>query len=324
MEKQKITTTLLSFHQKVEKKLETEKVFKEAVKILKNFIKCDGCAIILFGRKKAVVVSEIGFFKNLKMKEFSKDMPAIKYIIKTGKSVFINNVKNSKFKSCIPEEYRMNSLMCVPLKINGKIKGMIHLDSFEENKFSKDDLNLVKLLSSELSRIIEKSIIYTKMKKLSSTDHLTGCFSRRVLYTDLKKEIIRSERYNKVFSIIMIDVDNFKKYNDKFGHQKGDALLKKVVSKIKKNLRKIDTIYRFGGDEFVILLPETDKEGAKKVTKKIKEEIERMKIKIDEETKIIISTGIATFIKDGKKTKELLEKADQNMYREKFRKKIIR
>ncbi len=323
MEKQKITTTLLSFHQKVEKKLETEKVFKEAVKILKNFIKCDGCAIILFGRKKAVVVSEIGFFKNLKMKEFSKDMPAIKYIIKTGKSVFTNNIKNSKFKSCIPEGCRMNSLMCVPLKINGKIKGMIHLDSLE-NKFSKDDLNLVKLLSSELSRIIEKSIIYTKMKKLSSTDHLTGCFSRRVLYTDLKKEIIRSERYNKVFSIIMIDVDNFKKYNDKFGHQKGDALLKKVVSKIKKNLRKIDTIYRFGGDEFVILLPETDKEGAKKVTKKIKEEIERMKIKTDEETKIIISTGIATFIKDGKKTKELLEKADQNMYREKFRKKIIR
>jgi len=118
MEKQKITTALLSLHQKVEKKLEAEKVFKEAVKILKNFIKCDGCAIILFGKKKAVVVSEISFFKNLKMKEFSKDMPAIKYVIKTWKSVFTNNVKNSKFKSCIPEGSRINSLMGVPLKIN--------------------------------------------------------------------------------------------------------------------------------------------------------------------------------------------------------------
>jgi len=119
----------------------------------------------------------------------------------------------------------------------------------------------------------------------------------------------------------MVDVDNFKKYNDKFGHQKGDLLLKKVVSKVKKNLRKIDSIYRFGGDEFIILLPETDKEGAKKVTKKIKEEIERMDIKIDEKTKITISTGIAIFTKDREKTKELLEKSDQNMYREKFRKK---
>jgi len=324
MEKQKITTALLSLHQKVGKKLEKEKVFKEAVKILKNLIKCDGCAIILFGKKKAVVVSEIGFFKNLKMKEFSKSMPAVKYIMETGKSVFTGKIKKSKFKSCISEGCRMNSLICVPLKINGKIKGIIYLDSFEENKFSRDDLNFVKLLSSELSGIIEKSIIYTKMKNLSSTDHLTGCFSRRILYSDLKKEIIRGERYNKIFSIIMVDVDNFKKYNDKFGHQKGDTLLKKVVSTIKKNLRKIDTIYRFGGDEFIILLPETDKEGTKKVTKKIKEEIERIDIKIDEETKITISTGIAIFTKDGEKTKELLEKADQNMYREKSRKKIIK
>jgi len=215
----------------------------------------------------------------------------------------------------------MNSLICVPLKINGKIKGIIHIDAFEKNKFGKDDLNFVKLLSAELSGIIERSIIYTKMKNLSLKDTLTGCFSRRVLYSDLKKEIIRGERYKKVFSIIMIDIDNFKKYNDKFGHQKGDLLLKKVVSKIKKNLREVDLIYRFGGDEFIILLPETDKEGGEKVTKKIEEEIEKMDIKIDEKTKITISTGIATFMEDGKKIKELIEKADKNMYREKFRKK---
>lgn len=320
MEKQQITTALLNLHQKIESKLGKEKAFREAVKILKNLIKCDGCAIILFEGKKARVVAESGFSRIFKTTEFSKNQPAINYIIKTGKSIYTGDTEQGKFKRCVPSGCMMKSLICIPLKIKGKTKGIIHIDSFEKNKFTKEDVNFAKLLAAELSEILETSLLYSKMEELASIDPLTGCLLRRNLYRDLQKEIVRSERYNKSFSIIMIDVDNFKKYNDKFGHQKGDLLLKKITKKIKDNLRKVDSIYRFGGDEFIVILPETDKKGAEKFCERIKKEIAKIEIKAKDRIQITISTGIATFPEHGKKPKELIEKADQKMYAEKFRK----
>jgi len=324
IDQKNITSALLLLHRKVVKDLKQEHIFKKVASTIRSFVKSDGCAILMIDNGKIDVVARYGFLKNLKKVKFSMSMKPIRYILKTGKSIISQNVSNSPFKSCIPEGCSMNSLICVPVKTNGKIISVILLDSKEKNAFTQEDVNFVKLIASELSSIIERSFLYSKIEQLSIKDQLTGCYNRRHIYFDIKKEIARCKRYSKNFSIIVMDFDNFKKFNDTFGHLKGDYLLKNMIEKIRKSLRKSDVIYRYGGDEFVLLLPETNKEGAMVCAKRLEEIVDKANKKIDKKTKITLSTGCAGYPEDGDTPSKLIKVADKNMYKNKLARKASR
>ncbi|MGB9642548.1 MAG: sensor domain-containing diguanylate cyclase, partial [Candidatus Ratteibacteria bacterium] len=284
--------------------------------------KCDGCAILLIDNSNVSVVASSGFSKA--MPEFSTSMKPIRYIMRTSNVLISNDVENSDLKDCMPTGCLMKSILCVPIKQNGKTVGIIHIDSKKQNAFTEDDINFVKLVSSELTSIIERSFLYSRLEELSIRDQLTGCFNRINLSLDIKKEIERCKRYKKIFSMIVIDLDNFKKYNDTFGHQRGDNLLKTIAEKIRKNLRKSDVIYRYGGDEFIVLLPETGKAGAVICAKRLENTIEKLNRKIDKNTKITLSTGIAGYPEDGDTPARIVKYADRQMYKNKSLKKVGR
>lgn len=155
----------------------------------------------------------------------------------------------------------------------------------------------------------------TRHKELAERDPLTKIYNYRKFYDKLEEEMGRSERYGHDLSIIIIDVDNFKKYNDSNGHVTGDKLLKEIASLLEEETRKPDTACRYGGDEFGIILPETGKSEVHKLTGRIKKSYEEVKDDITS-----LSIGITTFKgKDG--PKELVKRADRNMYKNKKDKK---
>jgi diguanylate cyclase (GGDEF)-like protein len=152
----------------------------------------------------------------------------------------------------------------------------------------------------------------------SITDDLTGCFNRRKLNDDLEGELERAKRYGKEFSILMADIDWFKKYNDYHGHHKGDKLLIKLVRILSNNIRLNDKLYRYGGEEFVVLLPETGEAGAKEVAEKLRRAVEENNFKDAEKSQpnliVSISIGGASYPKNGTSSVEITNAADSALY----------
>jgi len=150
------------------------------------------------------------------------------------------------------------------------------------------------------------------------TDDLTGCYNRRKLKEDLKEELERAERYNKNLSVLMIDIDWFKEYNDFHGHQEGDKLLIRLVRKFSYNIRFTDKLYRYGGEEFVVLLPETTEAQAKEVAEKLRKKVAEKKFEGADKSQpngiISVSIGISGYPKNGTSSKKLIFAADSAMY----------
>ncbi len=157
-------------------------------------------------------------------------------------------------------------------------------------------------------------------KALAIRDQLTGLFNRRYFDEAIVTEVTRATRYGRNLSIIFLDVDFFKKYNDQFGHQHGDMVLKKISQIVKDNVREIDVATRYGGEEFVIILPETPKEDAYTVAEKIRRAVESHatdSVSGQTTATITISAGVATLGSDGSTPSELIAKADQAVYQAK-------
>lgn len=158
--------------------------------------------------------------------------------------------------------------------------------------------------------------VFLKAEKLAMIDPLTGTFNRRYLDLVLQKEINRSERYKKVFSLAILDIDDFKKINDRFGHVSGDEVLQKFSEHIKEMIRAEDVLCRFGGEEFLILLPETDMEGAVLLCDRIRSKFKEKRIL--DEVCISFSAGIASFPDCGRDSVGLIRQADKALYEAKY------
>lgn len=181
-----------------------------------------------------------------------------------------------------------------------------------------DDKEKFIILVQQFALVLRRIRLYERIEELAITDSLTHVFTRRYALERLNEELSRSSSHKLQISFLMIDIDNFKGYNDKFGHLVGDAIIKAVASGIKSSIREIDLLGRFGGEEFLCILPETTKEGANFAAERIRKAIEDKEIKAyDEVLKATVSVGVATFPSDASSLTELIDKADWALYRAK-------
>lgn len=167
------------------------------------------------------------------------------------------------------------------------------------------------------SKLLENEL--EECNVLAITDTLTNLFNHRYFQEQLGLEVKRSQRYNRILSLIMLDIDTFKTYNDRYGHLEGDRILREIAGIMKKNVRQMDTVSRYGGEEFMIILPETDLKGARTVAEKIRREVEEMSLvneKTNEHIKITISAGVAMY-EHGLSKDNLIARADQALYQAK-------
>ena len=165
-------------------------------------------------------------------------------------------------------------------------------------------------------KYLVKSRDFEQQYKLATTDGLTDLYNHRYFQEQIRMQVENSKRYNTNFSLIIIDIDFFKKFNDNFGHQSGDAVLRQVAQTLKKNVRATDVVCRYGGEEMSIILPNTDKEIAYSTAQKIRERVANHKFKLanDSEANVTISLGVSTFPFDGDTASEIIEAADKRLY----------
>lgn len=213
---------------------------------------------------------------------------------------------------------KRGSFLCVPLRIKGgEVIGVLNAHTPEPQRFTLNELDHFQAVADEVAVALENAQLYRKTKELSSRDELTGLFNRRYGFENLEKEIQRARRYRRLFSLIMLDLDDFKQYNDTHGHLKGDDALKELGRLLLSNTRRADVVARYGGEEFVIILPEINKQGGSVVAEKIRSAVEQYPFfgrAKQPGGKLTVTLGLATYPVDSEDGLELVDVADRAMY----------
>jgi len=219
---------------------------------------------------------------------------------------------------CLKEEETNSMVISAPLASRSSVFGiLVAINDPSGRQFKEDDLYLLTLMANQAAIAIENYLLYKKLEVESITDGLTGVYNFRFLIRSIKLEIKRANRFKYPFSFLMLDVDNLKDYNDRNGHLAGSRALKAIASVITKNCRAIDLVAKYGGDEFAVLLPHTDIDGAKIMGRRILQSIKRYKFDGITPGLLTCSIGVAAYPKDARRVEELIEKADKALYRAK-------
>jgi diguanylate cyclase (GGDEF)-like protein len=186
---------------------------------------------------------------------------------------------------------------------------------FTRQPLTSYDLSFLGILADQLAKAIENSRLFEKVERLSVTDSLTGLFNHRYFYEKLNDEVIRANRYGSSVTLLMLDLDHFKNFNDTYGHQAGDTVLRSVAKIIQENIRSIDIASRYGGEELAIILPETDAEGAKIIAERIRQSIKSHEFRFNHQScHITVSIGLVSYPTDTSAKSELVQKADLALY----------
>jgi diguanylate cyclase (GGDEF)-like protein len=212
------------------------------------------------------------------------------------------------------------SELAVPIHALGKVIGVLDVQSTELDAFDESDLDTLQTLADQLAVAMENAHLYEETQQLAITDGLTGLYNLRYFYEALEKEIQRSERYDRSVSLIILDIDDFKRYNDTYGHLAGDDLLVELARLMSKMTRRTDILARYGGEEFAIILPETETEGAVFAAERLLEKVRGHRFLMqDGQTigRITISLGVATYPDYVDSAKALVDAADKALLKAK-------
>jgi len=242
------------------------------------------------------------------------------HVVRTGIPMFLSDVKDDpRFSRKVDEltGFKTKSIICVPLKIHGKILGVIEIVNVKNLAlFETKYLPFLTILTDYAAIAIENSRLFTKIQRMNVTDEYTGLYNARYLHQIIGELIEDSGRRDSEFAVVFVDIDNFKTVVDLHGHLLGTKMLKELGQTIYDCLSEKDILVKYGGDEYVIILPDSNKQEAKKLTEKILSTI-RKTIYLQSESrpvKVTASFGIAMYPADAGTIKDLLILADKTMY----------
>jgi diguanylate cyclase (GGDEF)-like protein len=241
------------------------------------------------------------------------------WVAKHGEQVISNDVESDpRFAKRIDEvtQWETRSVICVPLKSRLRVLGVIQLVNVDMSQFNEPEVFFLQALCDYAAIAIENARWVEKIQELTITDDCTGLYNARHLYKTLETEVYRSSRFAYEFSVLFIDLDHFKSVNDTHGHLIGSKLLAEIGYLVKAQLRLIDFAFRYGGDEFVILLPQTGKDQALVVAKRLRDGLRASCFCRDEGLNLNVraSIGLATYPHDARDAHEIIRQADEMMY----------
>lgn len=251
------------------------------------------------------------------LEEISKFPGLDKCIAYMHGGTFLSN-DLSKDLHCPFERFgaKSGSYYCIPIKIGGSEAGILHLYSKCGNFFTEEVKKTIDSIKAVFAPVISNIRLLEINKRLALTDSLTGLFNRRYFEIFMDKHLAIASRNDQFLSLIMFDIDNFKSLNDAHGHDAGDLILRNISKTLNENIRSSDIGVRYGGEEFAVILPSTDKMSAFDVAEKIRDTIEKTPIYITRGKKVFItaSFGIATYGLDATSIDNLVSKADSALY----------
>jgi diguanylate cyclase (GGDEF)-like protein len=209
----------------------------------------------------------------------------------------------------------LRSIAFLPLVISNQVIGALTVASRQQDAYNSRHIKLLEQLASQISMPIENARLYARTERMARVDSLTGLLNRRSLDEILSSEIGRHSRYGGVFSLVILDLDSFKAVNDSFGHLAGDEILRQISIIMQNAVRESDRAFRYGGDEFAILLPQTSIEAAFKVAERIRQQT-YARVEIGSKP-VSISLGLACWPADGVAQKDVIAAADAALYQAK-------
>lgn len=286
-------------------------IYNTTLSITENILVLDFCVLYLEESNTLMV-------KGGNVKKNGSYVPSV-----LGKELFSLTIKRDEvIWGNDPEEYNqfepsskeINSFISVPIDSLGTIQAV----SSGEDTFTEEDVNLLQILAQHFSERVQRAEIEGDLREQAIHDQLTGLYNRHYLNEILTKEVERAQRYKHSLSFLMVDINGFKEVNDRYSHSRGDKVLVEVGNLLRENVREMDTVVRYGGDEFLILLPETGS-GSEAVVERLKQEMKNW----NRETELLdspltLAIGSSNFDPDDELgAEEKIEEADREMYRDK-------
>jgi diguanylate cyclase (GGDEF)-like protein len=241
------------------------------------------------------------------------------WVAKNGETKVVPDVRTDPvFASRVDDttKWETRSVICVPLRSKLRVLGVIQLVNVDMERFKEPELFFLQSLCDYAAIAIENARWVEKIQELTITDDCTGLYNARHLYKTLDTEVYRSSRFGYEFSVLFIDLDHFKSVNDTHGHLIGSKLLAEIGWLVKAQLRLIDYAFRYGGDEFVVLLPQTGKDQALVVARRLRDALRASCFCKEEGLNLNVraSIGIATFPHDARSAHDVIRQADGMMY----------
>ncbi len=237
----------------------------------------------------------------------------------TRKSVYVPDLEQEqRFKLLAPGALRgRGCLLALPMVHGSELLGVLNFERAQKADFGPEEIEYFMAVADQAAMSVQNARLHEQTVALSITDPLTGIPNRRHLFTQLEAEVNRAARYGSPISVVMIDIDHFKHLNDTAGHRAGDEVLRQVCQLLKQTIRKVDTVGRYGGEEFVVLLPQVERAEALEVAEKLRQAIDEHAFehgRTQPQGRVTISLGVATMPVDATEQLTLVDAADSALY----------
>jgi diguanylate cyclase (GGDEF)-like protein len=239
-------------------------------------------------------------------------------VVSTGETIYIPDAfDDTRVENFVhfAEPNQVRSIIAVPMRLRGKVVGMLSTQSYKPDAYTPEDQYLLEMLATYAAIALDNAQLFMDIQYLAITDSLTGIYNRRHLFELGQREFIRARRFKRPLSIIMIDIDHFKNINDAYGHSTGDHYLRELAQLLNTEVREIDIVGRYGGEEFTVILPETGLPRAREIAERLRKKVEKtFKSAANNLTPITISLGVSELDHNSNSFADIVKQADVALY----------
>ncbi len=300
--------------------LDRDGVIKEVVRILGRVMGYSSYGIVLRDHKDQYVYRARSVKGQVvfQLKAIDVDrMPLVKKVCDQDEPIRVKDIRGRSNFEPLADDTR--SVMVLPMNSHGRVNGVLTIESSDLDYFRERDLQMASIVARSAALALENAELHKRTEELTIIDELTGAYNYRYFVRKLQEEKRRASRYDLPLSLIMVDIDWFKRLNDTYGHEAGNEVLRTLAKVIAGCIRDVDIFCRYGGEEFTIILPQTARSEAVVIGERIREQVElaRMDVGGPEEVGITVSVGVSSYPENGRSQEDLVSVADQALYRAK-------
>lgn len=297
--------------------LELESVYQSIHRAVKQLMPCEDFLIALLDEEHQEIQGVYMVELDIRLPEvrFSSSQGLCANVVSTGHSIKYDDFSTDHpdLRSMQIGKDRVRSGIFVPLKYKGKAIGVLSAQSYQTNAYTTEDEHILELLASQAAIAIENARLFSDIQELATHDPLTYVYNRRHFFKLANREVERAKRYHQPLSVILFDIDHFKRINDTYGHPTGDRVLQKIAQRCRAILRELDIIGRYGGDEFIILMPSTELTNAAIAAERVRQGVLQENIDAGNGP-LTISLGVAAYNENCNSIDTLLAHADKALY----------
>jgi diguanylate cyclase (GGDEF)-like protein len=301
-----------------------DQLYNLAIDVIRGLFAVEKALINIIDNRTGIMetVRSFGYGEEFVARNLNRPLESLTecYIIRHDKTFLSTDVAGDLRCPNILVDQETRSVLCVPIRSGKKLYGVLHMASRYQDAFDEEDATLANAIGEQIGMAVESAQLFQEISHLAITDELTGLYNVRHLKRVLGEEVKRSLRYDRPLSFIMLDIDFFKIYNDQHGHPRGDEVLRILSGLLQQNTRDVDTVFRYGGEEFSVIIPEVGKQEAHGMAERIRRVIQEYLFPYEEDQpggSLNVSIGVANLPDDAMEGYELIDMADRALYRAK-------